>query len=268
MSTDTERPADSREFPARRALAVETNGINVVDESERKGQRVGPLLAVVRVQRLRAGRLLRRVRAQLRHRADPGPDRHGRRRGRQLLPGRPGLHRRQARLGTDAGALAGGVRPVSATACPAWCRTSCSSAGRRCSSRCRPWPRRPSSNASAGRRATPPRWWRSSWWPGDRGSGGARLRRDHEDPEVADDRADRGHGRLRRAHRRPHRPRCRPGHPGRSLQRGGRRDRAGADRLRHRLGELGRRLLPLPAAHRADRPVSSSGRPSAAACPS
>ena len=41
MSTDTERPADSREFPARRALAVETNGINVVDESERKGRASG-----------------------------------------------------------------------------------------------------------------------------------------------------------------------------------------------------------------------------------
>ena len=210
MSTDTERPADSREVPSRRPLAVETNGINVVDESERKGTLGGALLALVRLQHLRAGRLLRRVRAQLRHRADPGPDRHGRRRGRQLLPGRPGLHRRQARLGPDAGALARGVRPVRQR--PA--RPGVLPPARRLGDGARL-----AVHPGHGDRLRTPRLGVGRLHQGgrlrrggtrDRGGGGARLRRDHEDPEVADDRADRGHGRLRRAHRRPHRPRLPP----------------------------------------------------------
>jgi nucleobase:cation symporter-1, NCS1 family len=41
MSTDTEPLTGTRQVPPRRAMAVETNGINVIDESERKGTSAG-----------------------------------------------------------------------------------------------------------------------------------------------------------------------------------------------------------------------------------
>ena len=50
----------------------------------------------------------------------------------------------------------------------------------------------------------------------DRGRRGPRLRRDHEDPAVAHDRSGHRHGRLRLPHRRRHRPRRRAGHPRRA----------------------------------------------------
>ena len=111
MSTDIATQQDSPETPARRRGAIETNGINVIDESERKGSSAGLFwpwcasnISVLAVS-------LRLVRARLRHQPDPGTGRHRGRRRRQLLPRRPGLHRRQARLGADAGAQPRGVRP-------------------------------------------------------------------------------------------------------------------------------------------------------------
>ena len=56
-------------------------------------------------------------------------------------------------------------------------------------------------------------------------------------------------------------------HPERRHQRGDRRRGPGDDRVRRRLGQHRRRLLPLPARATPRRPASSGGRRSAGACP-
>ena len=101
---------------------------------------------------------------------------------------------------------------------------------------------------------------------GHRGRRHPRLRRHHAAAEVADvamiavtlvyivltlDHVDLGAAAA-----------CRPAGPARVV---GAHD-PGDDRLRRRLGELRRRLLALPAPHRLDAAAWSSGRPSAAAC--
>ena len=85
---------------------------------------------------------------------------------------------------------------------------------------------------------------------GDRARRDHGLRPDHAAAEVPHDRADRRHRRLRRPHLGPHPPRHAAGHPERRHQRGDRRRGPGDDRVRGRLGEHRRRLLPLPPARR------------------
>ena len=203
-TTDETSPRRAR----RRRARIEANGINVIDESERKGTPAGLFwpwcasnISVLAVS-------VRRVRARLRHRALAGARRGRGRRRRVVLPGRPGLDRRQARLGADAGAVARAVRPLGQQPARPGLLRAAGRAGRPCWSRCRPWPRRPSSSGSAGATATAPRSSRSSWSrllivlrrdP--------RLRPDHAAAEVPDDRADHRHRRLRRPDRGPHPPR-------------------------------------------------------------
>ena len=179
--------------------AIEANGINVIDESERKGTPRGLFwpwcasnISVLAVS-------LRRVRARLRDRPLAGPDRRRGRHDRVVPPGRPGVARGQARLGADPGRCRARRSACTATRCPAWSPTSCSSAGRPCSSRCRPSP-----TATVFERARlEPR----------RRRQGRRVRRrravivvagimgfdaDHAAADVADHRADRRDRRLRR----------------------------------------------------------------------
>ena len=107
----------AREAPTPR-VAVETNGINVIAEAERKGTPAAAVLAVVRRERLRPRPDLRLVRARLRHLVLAG-GRRRRGRHRRLVPALRPRSRSPASAARRRPWCSAGPRSAStATACP------------------------------------------------------------------------------------------------------------------------------------------------------